>query len=249
MKKYILFFTLLLATQAYAQRGGWAYFFTRGGNTISQANTRDTLLINNLKMSGSFTAGHVLTLNSVGNISAAAGGGGIIASSNVDWTGTHTFDDFIKKADMLEFFGTGLQATSAAGASDSVVFYMPMKLFSLSDSAVCDFSTSKRFASLDSIIILGGTVSALGDSAAFSVQIKQTVLSGAYAGAFNAAAIDSSDLGAGNVQRFWRFTSFGSVTASVRSTIRAKIWRSACTNNTGSDVYVERILIYGVGLR
>ncbi|MEK7500368.1 MAG: hypothetical protein AAB649_07260, partial [Patescibacteria group bacterium] len=96
---------------------------------------------------------------------------------------------------------------------------------------------------------LGGTISTLGDSAAFSIQIKQTVLAGAYAGAFNAAVIDSSDLGTANTQKRWKLSSFGALTASARSTIRAKIWRSACTNNTGSDVYIERVLIYGVGLR
>lgn len=279
MKKYILFFAILLATQVHAQRGGWAYFFTRGGNTISQANTLDTLKLNNLKMPAG-TSGHVLTINAAGNVTTQAVGASSIGANSIDsthvksdgltsddirpnaigaseidetaninWTGTHTFDDFVKKADMLEFLGAGLEETVAAGAADSTVHYMPCKMFSLSDTAVFDFSTSKRFASLDSIIILGGTISTLGDSAAFSVQVKQTQLSGAYTGAFNAAAIDSSDLGAGNVQRFWRFASFGSVTASVRSTIRVKAWRSACTNNTGSDVYVERVLIYGIGLR
>lgn len=156
---------------------------------------------------------------------------------------------WISKPDMLEYLGDAMKATSASGVSDSTLFYFPMKMFSLSDTATIDFSVSKRFVSLDSIILLGGTISTLGDSAAFSGQVKQTILSGAYAGAFNAAAIDSSDLGAGNVQRRWKFTSFGSLTASARSTIRVKIWRSACTNNTGTDVYLERILIYGVGLR
>ncbi len=249
MKKYIFLFAVLFAVQANGQYGGWGRYFSKTGNTISQTNTLDTLKLNNLKMP-SGTSGHVLTINSAGNVTtAAAGAASIDQTANYNWTGTHTFDDFVKKADMLEYLGDALKATAAVGVSDTTAFYIPMKLFSTSDSATIDFSTSKRFASLDSIIILGGTISTLGDSAAFSVQVKQTVLSGAYSGAFNAAAIDSSDLGAGNVQRFWRFTSFGSLTANARSTIRVKIWRSACTNNTGSDVYAERVLIYGVGLR
>jgi hypothetical protein len=172
-----------------------------------------------------------------------------LTSNNYTWTGTHTFNNFITTPNFLEYLGGALEATSSNGSTDTTAFYIPMELFSLSDTATIDFSTSARFASLDSIVILGGTISATGDSAALSVQIKQTVEGGSYTGAFNTAAIDSSDLGAGSVQVAWRFTSFGSLTTSVRSTLRAKIWRSSCTNDATADVFIERVLIYGVGLR
>lgn len=148
----------------------------------------------------------------------------------------------------LEFLGGGLVGTSASGATDSTAFYIAMKMFALNDSAAFDFTVSK-LGSLDSIIIIGGTTSTAGDSAAFSLRVKQTGNLDSYVGAFNAAAIDSSDLGAGSVQRSWRFSSFGSLTANKRSTIRGKVWRSACTNNATAKVFVERVLIYGKGLR
>lgn len=149
---------------------------------------------------------------------------------------------------LLDFLGQGLVATTASGASDSTAFYIPMKMFSLSDTATFDFGVADRFVQLDSIVIVGGTISATGDSAALSLQLKQTLIDGGYAGAFGTAKIDTIDLGTGNIRREWRFTSLGSFT-DERSTLRGKVWRSACTNNAAADVFVERVLIYGRGLR
>lgn len=118
----------------------------------------------------------------------------------------------------------------------------------LNGPATFSFVTSNRFTSLDSIFVIGGTTSTLGDSAAFSLQLKQTVLDGSYTGAFNAAAIDSLDLGAGSVQKKWIFTSFGTLTKNKHSLIRGKLWRSACANNTGTKVFVFKVLVVGTGL-
>jgi hypothetical protein len=47
--------------------------------------------------------------------------------------------------------------------------------------------------------------------------------------------------------RQWSLTSFGSLTASAPSMLRGKVYRTA--GGTGGDVFVTRVLIYGVGLR
>jgi len=143
-----------------------------------------------------------------------------------------------------------LSNTAADSASDSTVYYQPVKMFALGDTATFSFVISENFASIDSIVALAATGSALGDSAAFALQIKQFAIGNTLGGAFNAAVIDTVDLGttANAIKRF-AFTGFGSISLKARRIIVGKIWRSACDNSTGSGVYILRLLIYGIGLR
>lgn len=272
MKKYILFFAILFATQAYGQFGGWNYFFSKGGNRINQANTLDTLVLNNLKMPAG-TAGHVLTINSVGNVATQAVGAASIGANsidsthvktsgltaddirpnaigaseidetaNVDWTGTHTFDDFIKKADMLDFLGGALK-----GATDTTAYGVASKRFATNDSAFFDFAVSKRFTTLDSIVIFATTVLTTGDSVAFSLRVKKIAIDASVSAAFNAATIDTVDMGAGVVLKRFVYTSFGSLGAGVGEIV-GYIKKTTCTNNMPQAI-IRRVLFYGVGLR
>jgi hypothetical protein len=242
MKKYILFFAILLATQASAQRGGWNYFFAKGGNRINQANTLDTLVLNNLKMP-SGTAGHVLTINSAGNVvTQAVGAASVDQSASYNWTGTHTFDDFIKKADMLDFLGGALE-----GATDTTAYGVTSKRFATNDSAFFDFAVSKRFTTLDSIVIFATTVLTTGDSVAFSLRVKKIAFDASVSAAFNAATIDTVDMGAGVVLKRFVYTSFGTLAAGVGEIV-GYVKKTTCTNNMPQAI-IRRVVLYGVGLR
>jgi hypothetical protein len=81
----------------------------------------------------------------------------------------------------------------------------------------------------------------------FNCGVKQTAVGDAIAGAFNAAATKTISTGTAGTLRQWSMTSFGSLTASTPSMLRGKIYRTA--GGTGGDIFVNRVLIYGVGLR
>lgn len=158
----------------------------------------------------------------------------------VDTTG------FVTKSDMLEFLGGALKETASAGASDTTANYMPMKAFSVGDTATFDIFLSKRFASLDSIVVYAYSNTATS-AVVFNCSVRQTAVGDAIAGAFNAAATKTISTGTAGTLRQWSMTSFGSLTASTPSMLRGKIYRTA--GGTGGDIFVNRVLIYGVGLR
>lgn len=153
---------------------------------------------------------------------------------------------FVYKSDMLEFLGGALQATTAAGASDTTANYMPMKAFSVGDIATFDIFLSKRFASLDSIVVYAYSNTATS-AVVFNCAVRQTAVGDAIAGAFNTAATKTISTGTAGTMRQWSMTSFGSLTASTPSMLRGKVYRTA--GGTGGDIFVNRVLIYGVGLR
>lgn len=153
---------------------------------------------------------------------------------------------FLNKPDMLEFLGGALQATTANGASDTTANYMPLKAFSVGDTATLDFSTSKRFTFVDSVVVLAYSNTATSN-VVFNAQIRQVQIGGAIAGAFLAATSKTIATGAAGTLRQWSFTSFGTVTASVYSNIVGKIYRTS--GGTGGDIFVLKVLIYGLGLR
>lgn len=161
-------------------------------------------------------------------------------------SGNYTFDNWLSKPDMLEFLGGALKETPTTGASDTTANYMPLKAFSVGDTATFDFSTGTRFTTLDSIVVLAYSNTATS-SVVFNCQIRQVQIGGAIAGAFNASSSKTIATGTAGTLRQWSFTSFGSVTASVYSQIVGKIFRTA--GGTGGDVFVTRVLLYGVGLR
>lgn len=153
---------------------------------------------------------------------------------------------WVYKSDMLEFLGGALQATTSNGASDTTANYMPMKAFSVGDTATFDIFLSKRFASLDSIVVYAYSNTATS-AVVFNCGVRQTAVGDAIAGAFNTAATKTISTGTAGTLRQWSLTSFGSLTASTPSMLRGKIYRTA--GGTGGDVFVNRVLIYGVGLR
>lgn len=161
-------------------------------------------------------------------------------------SGNYTFDNWQSKPDMLEFLGGALKETAAAGASDTTANYIPLKAFSVSDTATFDIFLSKRFASLDSIVVYAYSNTATS-AVVFNCGVRQTAVGGTIAGAFNAAATKTISTGTAGTLRQWSMTSFGSLTASTPSMLVGKIYRTA--GGTGGDVFVTRVLIYGVGLR
>lgn len=149
---------------------------------------------------------------------------------------------------MIELNADDLIQTTADSASDTTAFFMKAKIFTLGDTVTFSFGVPSRFIKINSIVLIGGTTSATGDSAAFSLRLKQVATDSSYSRSFIAAKIDSTDLGAGNIQKEWTFSSFTSFTAGLRSTFIGKFWRSACTNNAAAKVYVFKVFIFGVGL-
>lgn len=160
--------------------------------------------------------------------------------------GNFVYNNWQKKPDYLEFLGGALKETAAAGASDTTQNYIPVKAFSVDDTATFDFGTSKRFASIDSIVVIAYANTATSN-VVFNCQIRQIQIGGAIAGAFNASSSKTIATGTATTLRQWSFTSFGSVTANVASDIVGKIYRT--TGGTGGDVFVRRVRIYGVGLK
>lgn len=81
MKKYILFFALLLSTQANAQWGGWNRLWIYSGNTASPSRTTDTTQVFQLRVGTSTTAGFVPVADARGVLTmqavSAAGAGDI----------------------------------------------------------------------------------------------------------------------------------------------------------------------------
>ena len=170
----------------------------------------------------------------------------ILKSDAFSWSGAHTHTAFQTAPDMLEFLGGALQATPTTGASDTTANYMPMKAFSVGDTATFDIFLSKRFASLDSIVVYAYSNTATS-AVVFNCGVRQSAVGDAIAGAFNAAATKTISTGTAGTLRQWSMTSFGSLTASTPSMLRGKIYRTA--GGTGGDIFVNRVLIYGVGLR
>jgi hypothetical protein len=169
----------------------------------------------------------------------------LILSKSSFGQGTY-FPSLSTKPDMLEFLGGALQATSAAGASDTTDKYMPVKAFSVGDTATFDISTSKRFVSLDSIVVLAYSNTATSN-VVFNAQVRQVQVGGKISGSFNASSSKTIATGTAGTLKQWSFTSFGSLTAGVYSNIVGKIFRTA--GGTGGDVFVVKVLVYGVGLR
>lgn len=169
-----------------------------------------------------------------------------LAASAVTSAKIATLTGFLTQPDMIEFLGGALKETAASGASDTTQNYMPLKNFSVGDTATFDFSTSKRFVSLDSIVVIAYSNNATS-AVVFNCQIRQVQIGGTIAGAFNASSAKTITTSTAGTLRQWSFTSFGSVTAAVYSHIVGKIYRTA--GGTGGDIPVERVLIYGVGLR
>lgn len=170
-------------------------------------------------------------------------------SDQISFTGAsggYLFDAFIRKPDFLEFLGGALKETAAGGAADTTQNYMPAKAFSVGDTATFDFATSKRFQSLDSVVVIGWSNQA-SSAVVFNCQIRQVQIGGTIAGAFNASSSKTITTSTAGTLRQWSFTSFGSVTANVFSQIVGKIYRTS--GGTGGDVIVSRVLLYGVGLR
>lgn len=239
------------AAQAYS---GWS----KPTSTRMQPTTlTDTVRVNRFRLGVSSTAGNVLkTTDTSGNIvlgtadSTGITDGGVttgdIRTRAVTSAKIAALTEFLTKPDMLEFLGGALKETPTTGASDTTANYMPLKAFSVGDTATFDLSTSKRFASLDSIVVLA-YANTTTSSVVFNCQIRQVQIGGAIAGAFNASSSKTIATGTAGTLRQWSFTSFGSVTASVYSQIVGKIFRTA--GGTGGDVFVTRVLLYGVGLR
>lgn len=144
----------------------------------------------------------------------------------------------------IESLAATWAVTPVNGAKDTTVYYIPMKSFSLNDTASANFFFPKYASAIDSVILLGGTISNYGDSAAFNIRIKSISVGSNYNAAFNAGKKDTTDLGAANTVVKWKY--FGSALGSVtpNTTIVMKIWRVDCLNNTGSDVYLEKAIIY-----
>lgn len=170
--------------------------------------------------------------------------GGHIGAGTSNATGYYT--NGFPVGGMLEFLGGALKETPTTGASDTTANYMPMKAFSVGDTATFDIFLSKRFASLDSIVVYAYANTATS-AVVFNCGVRQTAVGGAIAGAFNTAATKTISTGTAGTLRQWSLTSFGSLTASTPSMLRGKIYRTA--GGTGGDVFVNRVLIYGVGLR
>lgn len=148
----------------------------------------------------------------------------------------------------IAIYAENLRSNTADSAADTTAFYMPAKFFATGDTVTFSFSAGLRFTSLDSIIIIGGTTSSLGDSAAFAVNIKQVAIDSSYTEAFSATKIDTVDLGAGNIQKQWKLTSFGTLIKNKRALFTGRIWRSACANDAAARVYIFAVWIFGVGL-
>lgn len=159
------------------------------------------------------------------------------------WTGTHTWTNFLKKPDLLDFLGTAM-----TGAADSTAYDVPSKQLATGDSAFFDLGVSSRFTSLDSIVIYTVTPSAAGDSMALSLRVKKIAPNGSVSAAYNAATIDTVDMGSGAVLIVFRYTSFGSLAAGVGEIV-GYVKRTACTNDMTRKGLIRRVEIYGVGLR
>lgn len=237
--------------QAYS---GWTKATT---TRIQPVTLTDTVRVNRFRLGVSSTAGNILkATDASGNIVLGTADSTGITDSGVTTADIRTravtsvkianLTDFLSKPDMLEFLGGALKETAAAGASDTTQNYIPVKAFSVNDTATFDLSTSKRFASLDSIVVIAYANTATSN-VVFNCQIKQVQIGGAVAGAFNASSSKTIATGTAGTLRQWSFTSFGSVTASVFSEIIGKVYRTS--GGTGGDVFVRRVLVYGVGLR
>ena len=185
-------------------------------------------------------------LDQIGSGNMVIGNGTLTTELQFNSAGNFTYNNWQKKPDMLEFLGGALKETSAAGASDTTANYMPMKAFSVNDTATFDIFLSKRFTSLDSIVVYAYSNTATS-AVVFNCGVRQTAVGDAIAGAFNTAATKTISTGTAGTLRQWSMTSFGSLTASTPSMLRGKIYRTA--GGTGGDIFVNRVLIYGVGLR
>lgn len=239
------------AAQAYS---GWS----KPTSTRMQPTTlTDTVRVNQFRLGVSSTAGNILkATDTSGNIvlgtadSTGITDGGVttgdIRTRAVTSVKIATLTEFLTKPDMLEFLGGALKETPTTGASDTTANYMPMKAFSVGDTATFDIFLSSRFVSLDSIVVYAYSNTATS-AVVFNCGVRQTAVGDAIAGAFNTAATKTISTGTAGTMRQWSMTSFGSLTAFTPSMLRGKIYRTA--GGTGGDIFVNRVLIYGVGLR
>lgn len=239
------------AAQAYS---GWS----KPTSTRMQPTTlTDTVRVNRFRLGVSSTAGNILkATDTSGNIVL-----GTADSTGITDEGVTTGDirtravtsvkiasltEFLNKPDMLEFLGGALKETPTTGASDTTANYIPLKAFSVGDTATFDIMLSKRFVSLDSIVVYAYSNTATS-AVVFNCGVRQYTVGGAIAGAFNTAATKTISTGTAGTLRQWSMTSFGSLTAATQSVLVGKIYRTA--GGTGGDVFVLRALVYGVGLR
>ena len=166
------------------------------------------------------------------------------ATANIDWTGTHTFDDFIQKADVLDFLAGGL-----GGGTDTTAYDVPSKLVAAGDSLQIDFAVSQRFTSLDSVVVYTTTIGTSGDSMAVSVEFKKIAEGGSVSAAFNAAQVDTLDMGSGATLTVFRFNTFGSLATGAGEIVGLVRRNSLAANDMTETGIIRRVLLYGVGLR
>jgi hypothetical protein len=83
---------------------------------------------------------------------------------------------------------------------------------------------------------------------ALSLRVKKIDPAGSVSAAYNAATIDTLDMGAGAVLVVFRWTSFGSLATGVGEIV-GYVKRTACTNDMTRKGLIRRVVFYGVGLR
>jgi hypothetical protein len=139
----------------------------------------------------------------------------------------------------IEFLGTTL-----SGAADSTMHDVPSKQLATGDSAFFDFRVSKKFTALDSIVIYTVTPSTTGDSMALSIKVKKINGAGSTSAAYNAATIDTTDMGGGSTLIVFRLTAgFGTLSAGVGEIV-GYVKRTACTNNMTRKGLIRRVIFY-----
>lgn len=224
-----------LRAQWGASSGSTFYWYRNGGTP-----TTDTLR---------FIPGSNVTITQSGyTVTIAASGGAFVwASQDPDsggWLSNRSLD--ISAAAWI--------GTTANGATDAVVSYVPVKNFdtATAETLTVDFVLPTYWSSIDSVQIDCGTSDTAGDSAQFALLWRGIADGGVVAGAFSSAVTAVRDFGAtAHVRKVLSFTSAITGTGlAANARVIWKLYRDVSVgNDIAADVYLRGVRFFGKGIK